>query len=153
MIRTEREYEEARRRLQETRGFAEQQRASLESAGLSLEHVDLAMSPTDALLDQTKGEIAWYERARRGEIHPVPKLTDIGLTLIALRLAKGLTQRQLAERLGINEAQVSKDERNEYHGISVERAQRILDALEGSVTLTVAPRSSEETGPELVEAR
>src|SRR6266542_2561813 len=143
MIRTEREYEEARRCLQETRDFAEKQRVSLESAGLSPEYVDLAMSPTMALLDQMQGEIAWYERARRGEIRSVPRLTDIGLTLIALRLAKGLTQRQLAERLGINEAQVSRDERNEYHGISVERAQRILDALDGSVTLTVAPRPSE----------
>src|SRR4029079_10758009 len=41
----------------------------------------------------------------------------------------GLTQRELAERLGISESLVPRDERNEYHGITVERAQRILDAL------------------------
>jgi transcriptional regulator with XRE-family HTH domain len=49
--------------------------------------------------------------------------------LIALRIALGLTQRQLAERLGVHESQVSRDERNEYHGVTVERASRLLDAL------------------------
>jgi hypothetical protein len=153
MIRTEREYEEASRRLQEARDFAERQRASLEGTGLSPEHVDLAMSPLLAFQEQIQGEMAWYERARQGEIRPVPKLTDIGLALIALRLARGLAQRQLAERLGVNEAQISKDERNEYHGISVERAQRILDALDGSVTVAVTPSASRDTRPELVQTR
>jgi transcriptional regulator with XRE-family HTH domain len=49
--------------------------------------------------------------------------------LIALRIARGLTQRQLADRLGVPESQVSSDERNEYHGVTIERAARILDAL------------------------
>ena len=53
----------------------------------------------------------------------------------------------------MNEAQVSKDEKNEYHGISVERAQRIIDALEGTVTLTVSTQPSSEEAPELVPAR
>jgi hypothetical protein len=35
----------------------------------------------------------------------------------------------MAERLGAHESQVSRDERNEYHGVTVERASRILDAL------------------------
>jgi transcriptional regulator with XRE-family HTH domain len=40
-----------------------------------------------------------------------------------------MTQRQLAEQMGVNESAVSRDERNEYHGITVERAKRVLDAL------------------------
>jgi transcriptional regulator with XRE-family HTH domain len=40
-----------------------------------------------------------------------------------------VSQRELAERLGIHESQVSRDERNEYHGVTVERANRILEAL------------------------
>jgi len=48
---------------------------------------------------------------------------------VALRIALGLTQRELAERLGVHESQVSRDERNEYHAVTVERASRILDAL------------------------
>jgi hypothetical protein len=55
--------------------------------------------------------------------------------------------RTVAERLGVNEAQVSKDESNEYHGISVERAQRVIDALEGSVTVAVSPEQPDEPTP------
>jgi len=40
----------------------------------------------------------------------------------------------LAERLGVSAAQVSRDERNEYHGITVERAQLILDRLGEKLT-------------------
>jgi hypothetical protein len=153
MIKTQREYEQSRQTLEEWRTSGERLRASLVAAGLSPEHVELAMAAHLTMQDQMEGELAWYDRARRGEIYPLPNLTSIGLSLIALRLAKGLTQRQLAERLGVNEAQVSKDERNEYHGISVGRAQRIIDALEGSVTLSVsAERPAEET-TELIPVR
>ena len=40
-----------------------------------------------------------------------------------------LTVAQLAERLGVHETQVSRDERNEYHGVTLERANRNLEAL------------------------
>ena len=37
--------------------------------------------------------------------------------------------RERAERLGVHESQVSRDERNDYRGVTAERAQRILEAL------------------------
>jgi hypothetical protein len=36
------------------------------------------------------------------------------------RIAQGITQRELAKRLGLHESQVSRDERNEYFGITLE---------------------------------
>jgi transcriptional regulator with XRE-family HTH domain len=36
---------------------------------------------------------------------------------------------ELATLLGVHESQVSRDERNEYGSITVERASRILEAL------------------------
>lgn len=153
MIKTQREYDETQERATAMRGASERYRASLEQAGFSSEHVELGMAPMLTMLDQMEGELAWYENARNGKIHPLPSLKSIGLSLIALRLARGLTQRQLAERLGVNEAQVSKDEKNEYHGVSVERAQRIIDALEGSVTVAVSPERPTETELDLVPAR
>ena len=35
----------------------------------------------------------------------------------------------LADRLGVHGSQVSRDERNEYHGVTVDRANRVLAAL------------------------
>ena len=64
-------------------------------------------------------------------------LHGLGRMLIALRLARGLSQRDLAARLEVHETQVSRDERNEYHGITVERASRIMDVLKAHVRTTV----------------
>lgn len=147
MIKTQREYERAQRTLAQWRASGEKLRASIEATGLSPEHVETCMAPHLTMQDQMQGELDWYDNARKGAIRPLPTLARIGLSLIALRLANGLTQRQLAERLGVNEAQVSKDEKNEYHGISVDRAQRIIDAMGGSVT--VALTAERPATPEL----
>lgn len=53
----------------------------------------------------------------------------MGQLLISLRIAQGVSQRELAKRLKVHESQVSRDERNEYFGITLDRAVRILDAL------------------------
>lgn len=153
VVKTQREYEQTQRLLEQWKASGEKLRASMEAAGLSSEHVELCMAPHLTMQDSLEGQLDWYERARRGQIWPLPDLRAIGLSLIALRIAKGLTQRQLAARLGVNEAQVSKDEKNEYHGISVERAQRIIDALEGSVTVAVSPERPARPEWELAEAQ
>ena len=44
---------------------------------------------------------------------------DSGHLLISLRIAKGISQRELAKRLNVHESQVSRDERNEYFGITL----------------------------------
>lgn len=64
-----------------------------------------------------------------GDLRPLCRLTQIGRWLIGARIALRLTQQELAERLEVSATQVSRDERNDYHGITVERAQRILEAL------------------------
>src|SRR6185369_16604682 len=94
-IATEDEYRRARHTLEQWRASGGRLRTSLQAAGLSDDHVELAMAPHLTMQDQMEGELAWYDRARRGEILPLPNLTRIGLSLIALRLARGLTQRQL----------------------------------------------------------
>jgi transcriptional regulator with XRE-family HTH domain len=59
----------------------------------------------------------------------VRNLDGLGRLLIGLRIAQGMSQRALAEILDVHESQVSRDEVNEYHGITVKRAHRILEAL------------------------
>ena len=66
---------------------------------------------------------------RRGELPTLYSLGDIGQWLIGVRISQGLSQKQLAERLNASEQQVSRDERNEYHGITVDRAQQILQTM------------------------
>ncbi len=129
MIRSEPEYQEAARRLHEQRERLDLQRAHLEQLGLSTDEVERALAPLGSFHEQLGEEVASYERLRRGDVAEIVNLHGLGDTLVGLRIARGLTQRQLAERLGVHESQVSRDERNEYHGVTVERASRILDAL------------------------
>jgi hypothetical protein len=137
MIRSDAEYREAVKRAKEDQEYAAQQRAALGGQGLTPEQVERAMEPLLSFQAQLDEEIAWYERACRGDFEQLSRLTSLGRLLIALRIAKGFNQRQLAEQLGVSEAQVSRDERNEYHGITLGRAQRIVDALGATLTIGV----------------
>jgi len=135
MIRNEKEYEITRRRLDEIERVMAQQRVALEATGLSAEEVKRGLDPMDGFRAQLREELAWYDRVRQRDFDTFQGLTNIGQLLIAARIANRLSQRDLADRLGVSETQVSRDERNEYHGITVERAQRILDCLNETVTV------------------
>lgn len=137
MIRTEPEYQEALRRIERDRQVAQAQRAGLLAAGLAPEEVERGMEPLHSFQAQLAEEVDWYERACRGEIPEIHNLEHLGRQMIALRLARGMSQRELAQRLGVSEAVVSRDEHNEYHGITAARAQRVIDALDGALTARV----------------
>lgn len=137
MIRNEREYKEALSRLEKDREVVEEQRRVLVESGLSAEEVERALGPMLSFHAQLEEEVEWYERVRRREFTISHDVRNIGRTLIALRIANGLSQRELAEKLGVSEAQVSRDERYEYHGITIERAQRVLEAMGESLRIQV----------------
>jgi DNA-binding XRE family transcriptional regulator len=138
MIRSDPEYQAALRRLDEDRDFGRQQKEALEAKGYTPEQVERGMEAILSYHAQLAEEVDWYTRVRRREIAPLANLTQMGRLLIGLRIANGLSQRELAERLGVAESQVSRDERNEYHGVTMERAQRILDALGETLNSSVA---------------
>lgn len=129
MIRNEAEYQEAVRRQTEERKRLAEHEARLARAGLSADELQRALDPLRSFHAQLDEEIESYERLRRGDLGEIHNLHGLGRMLVGLRIALGLTQREIAERLSVHESQVSRDERNEYHGITVERATRILDAL------------------------
>ncbi|WP_299430036.1 helix-turn-helix transcriptional regulator [uncultured Meiothermus sp.] len=129
MIRTENEYRKALEQLKNDAEYLHRQREHLRSIGLKGDQLERAMQPALSFHAQLSEEVAIYEQMRRGELGTLSDLTQIGRWLVGVRIAKGLTQRELAERLGVSEAQVSRDERNEYHGITVERAQMILQKM------------------------
>jgi DNA-binding Xre family transcriptional regulator len=137
MIRTDAEYRATKKKIEENQRFAETQRQSLEAMGLTPEQVEQGMQPLLSFHAQFEEEIEWYERVRRRDIEPLQNLSNSGRLLIALRIANGMTQKELAERLGVSEGQVSRDENNEYHNITVDRFQKILNALNESVIITV----------------
>lgn len=129
MIRSEQEYQKALERLEKDQSVMAEQRKQLQALELDSDEVARAMQPLESFHEQLREEVEVYERMKRGDLGALQNLTSIGRWLIGVRIAKGLTQQELAERLDVAPSQVSRDESNEYHGISVERAQRILEAL------------------------
>jgi len=137
MIRSDAEYREALKQLETNKLTAQLEREALVSHGLSEDEVERAMQPVLSFDAQLAEETAWYEQVRRREIKPISNLAHIGRMLIALRIANGMSQKELADRLGTSESQVSRDEHNEYHNITVARSQKILNALNEVVSLTI----------------
>jgi len=129
MIRNESEYNEAFERVAQETTRLKMERAKLQEMGLSNEEIKRALDPMRSFHEQLKEEVESYERLKRGEFEELRNFEGVGRLLVAVRIAKGVSQRELAERLSVHESQVSRDERNEYHGVTVERANRILEAL------------------------
>jgi DNA-binding Xre family transcriptional regulator len=130
MIRTESEYQETAKQLKEQAGRLKAQKQELKGMNLSKEEIHRVMAPVRAFHEQLKAEVETYARLKRGQFSDLRNFDGLGELLMGLRIARGLSQRDLADRLGVHETQVSRDERNEYHGITVERMKKILEALE-----------------------
>jgi ribosome-binding protein aMBF1 (putative translation factor) len=129
MIRSETEYQEASERLTQERQRLAEHKARLKAAGLAEEEIKRVIDPFESFHLQLKEEVESYEKLKRGEFDELDNLRGLGHLLISIRIAQGLSQRDLAKRLNVHESQVSRDERNEYFGITLERAIRLLDAL------------------------
>lgn len=145
MIRNEAEYQEASASLASERNRLAEHRARLKKTGLSDEEIKRVIDPMESFHLQLKEEVESYERLKRGEFDELENLRGLGHLLISLRIAQGMSQRELARRLSVHESQVSRDERNEYFGITLERAIKILDALNVRLHTKVEIDPSRET--------
>lgn len=135
MIKTEQAYKQAVEKLKQDKEFIKEQTEKFEEMGLEPEHIELAIQPYISFHEQLKEEVDYYERIKRGDFEPVINLKTIGKTLIAYRIYAGLSQQDLAERLNVSPSQVSRDERNEYYGATIERIQNVMEAM-GMLSIT-----------------
>ena len=142
MIRTDQEYELTRQKLADQEDRVRQQAAQLKAMEIDKDGIKRVLDPIRSFSAQLQDEIETYERLKRGEFPEIENFDGMGQLLIALRISKGITQRELAQRMGVNESQVSRDERNEYAGVTLDRAQRILEALQVTLTTSVRVLSS-----------
>ena len=135
MIKTEAAYIKALDKLKEDRLFIESQKKALEEMGLTPEQIEKALQPSISFHEQLKEEVVYYERIKRGEFDTVINFHELGKALIAYRIYLGMSQQDLANRLGVTPSQVSRDERNEYYGATIERLQQVMEAM-GMVSKT-----------------
>lgn len=137
MIRNESEYQKATERLDIEKRILKARLKQLGEMNLSTAEIKRAMDPCRSFHEQLREEILSYEKMRRGEFDEVRNFDGMGRLLVALRIASRLSQRELAERLDIHESAISRYERNEYFGITIERASKIVEAIGVTLSTTV----------------
>lgn len=132
MIKTESSYKEAIEKLKQDRDFINREKKRFEDMGLDSEHIELAIQPYISFHEQLKEEVKYYEKIKRGEFAPILNLDQIGKTLIAYRIYLDMSQKELADKLEVSPAQVSRDEKNEYYGATIERIKNVMEVMKMS---------------------
>jgi HTH-type transcriptional regulator / antitoxin HipB len=86
-----------------------------------------------------KQEIEEYEQLKSGNIltFALNSISDLPMTLIKARIAAGMTQKELAEKIGVQEQQIQRYEANQYGSASFDRLRTIADALKIEITQAV----------------
>lgn len=131
MITNQRQYGITKTQLAKFEEALEQQRSSSPSPGV---HPRIHQAMQDAIESQIvdlRAELQRYDDLRSGRVasRTLTSLRELPVALIEGRIAARLSQRELAERLGLPEQQVQRWEANGYSGVSVDRLQDIADAL------------------------
>lgn len=85
----------------------------------------------ESQIAELREELAEYEALRSGRVTvlELDSLAAIPDALIRARAVAGLTQKELATRLGMKEQQVQRYEATRYVGVSLARIQAVADAL------------------------
>jgi ribosome-binding protein aMBF1 (putative translation factor) len=78
-----------------------------------------------------EGELREYDQLKAGEIAlpHVERLDQIAPFITRIRIARGVSQTELAKRLGVSKQVISRYEENEYQTVALSRLQEILDAI------------------------
>jgi len=131
MITNEREYRIARAELRRFEEELSKPRLVAEQPGVHPALVAATPAILNQQLEDLRGEVREYEELRSG-IHRSWEFSDLGSlpqVLIESRIARGLTQRELADECKVREQAIQRYEDNRYAGASFERIVDVADAL------------------------
>jgi DNA-binding XRE family transcriptional regulator len=137
MIKTDSECREAESRIKAEADRIEEISRRLVEQRLDHESIKRVIDPLVSFHVQLQEEIDAYKKIKNGDFGIIQNLRDLGRILIGLRIYANLSQRKLAGLLDVDESQVSRDERNEYRNITLERASKIVEILRAQVKMQV----------------
>jgi ribosome-binding protein aMBF1 (putative translation factor) len=145
MITNERQYRITKAQLSKLkaslRGF------DLKDAATRTGSVALAKAERAALESQVldlQEQVTEYDTLRSGDVEKLEagSLVELPTILIKARIAGGLSQRDLAEKLGVKEQQVQRDEAQNYSSAILRKLVEVADTLGLEISETAELRSS-----------
>jgi HTH-type transcriptional regulator/antitoxin HigA len=102
---------------------AEQEKASRRSGAIRGSY--------EGMIRQLEDELREYDQLKSGDlVFPrIERLDQIAPFVTKIRIAKGVSQTELARRLGVSKQVISRYEENDYQNVGIARLQEILDVI------------------------
>ncbi len=145
MIANERQYKITKSQARKFRAAL----ARLDAGGSAAADIDarIARAQRESYVEQLRElelDISRFEALRAGgaAMAAIVDLSAIGGGLIEARIANGMSQRDLAARLGMKEQQIQRYERERYRSASLRRLSEIAGALSVTLRGTFEPAKS-----------
>ena len=137
MIKNERQYKFTKTQVERfERTLAELSSRNPEDTGL---HPLVAKAQEDAVSGQIvdlKEELHVYESMKAGtfSLGQLEVVSELSNMLIGARIVQGISQKELAERVGLKEQQIQRYEATDYASASLSRIREIVSGLYGKTT-------------------
>jgi HTH-type transcriptional regulator/antitoxin HigA len=88
-------------------------------------------------IDNLRQEIGEYDSLKTQQTSiKISSIQELPLALIKARIAMGMTQKELAQKIGVKEQQVQRDEANQYKSAGFHRITEVAKALDISIQET-----------------
>jgi Predicted transcription factor, homolog of eukaryotic MBF1 len=133
MIKNDRQYKITKAQAERFRQSASEVREKLSATSREddLMKQELQLSAFESQLADLESELRAYEslQQNRNESMEITSLSELPCVLIKARIASGLSQRQLAEKLGMKEQQIQRYEATDYAGANLQRIDQVIQAL------------------------
>lgn len=82
-------------------------------------------------IDSLREEIEEYDALKQQQTPiKITSIQELPIALIRARIALGMTQKELAEKMGVKEQQVQRDEANQYSSAGFQRIAAVAEVLD-----------------------
>ena len=92
------------------------------------------------MIRQLEEELREYDELKSGglKLPRIDRLDEIAPFIVKLRIAKGVSQTELANRLGVSKQVISRYEESDYQTVGIGRLQEILDSIGLKAVITLS---------------
>jgi transcriptional regulator with XRE-family HTH domain len=128
MITNERQLQIARRDIER---FQSALAGEMAEAGIDPLILQAQHDAAEAQLRELQSDVDDYLRLKSGDVRTfrIADLSELPRALISCRIASGMTQKDLADRLSLKEQQIQRYETQDYQGASFARIADVADAV------------------------
>ena len=94
----------------------------------------------ESMIRQLEDELREYDELKSGVLNlpQVERLSQIAPFIARIRIAKGVSQAELARRLGVSKQVISRCEESDYQTVAIARLEEILDAIGIKTAVTLS---------------